>query len=112
VFFENDGISESRIPRKIDLEEKQACVPFPLIQETVLPLQNDYTLPVVAPRVDVPFGGDALRPAPSVDTSIVENTSGAPQMGHSKTLLSIMNEIMSLLGDNSVNGDQPSLIII
>jgi hypothetical protein len=80
VFFENDGISGSRIPRKIDLEEKQACVAFPLIQEIVLPLQNDYASPVVAPHVDVPSGGDALRIAPYVDAPIVENTSGAPQM--------------------------------
>jgi hypothetical protein len=80
VFFENDGISGSRIPRKIDLEEKRVCVPFSLIQETILPLQNDYASPVVAPRVDVPSGGNALRTAPSVDAPIVENTSGAPQM--------------------------------
>jgi hypothetical protein len=31
VFFENDGINGSRIPRKINLEEKQVCVPFLLI---------------------------------------------------------------------------------
>jgi hypothetical protein len=80
VFFENGGISESKISRKIDLEEKRVCVPFPLIQETILPLQNDYASPVVAPRVDVPSDGDALRTAPSVDAPIEENTSGAPQM--------------------------------
>jgi hypothetical protein len=80
VFYENDGISGSRIPRKIDLEEKRVCVPVPLIQETILPLQNDYASPVVAPRVDVPSGGDALRIAPCVDAPIVENTSGVPQM--------------------------------
>jgi hypothetical protein len=38
VFFENDGVSGSRIHRKIDLEQKRVCVPFPLIQEIVLPL--------------------------------------------------------------------------
>jgi hypothetical protein len=80
AFFENDGISGSRIPRKIDLEEKRVCVPFLFIQNTILPLQNDYTSPVIAPRVDVPFGSDALRTAPSVDETIVENNSGAPQM--------------------------------
>jgi hypothetical protein len=80
VFFENVGISGSRIPRKIDLVEERVCVPFPLIQEIVLPLQNDYALPVVAPRVDVPSSGDALRTVPSVDAPIVENTTGAPQM--------------------------------
>jgi hypothetical protein len=80
VFFENDGITGSRIPRKIDLEEKRVCVPFLLIQETVLPLHNDYASPVVAPRVDVPSGGDALRTAPSVDAPIDENTSNASQM--------------------------------
>jgi hypothetical protein len=36
--------------------------------------------PVIAHRVDVPSGGDTLRTAPSVNTPIVENTSGAPQM--------------------------------
>jgi hypothetical protein len=51
-----------------------------LIEETILPLQNDYASPVVAPRVDVPSGGDALRTAPYVDAPIVENTSGVPQM--------------------------------
>jgi hypothetical protein len=61
AIFENDGISGGRIPRKIDLEEKRVCVPFPLIQETILPLHNDYASPVVAPRVDVPSGGDALK---------------------------------------------------
>jgi hypothetical protein len=49
VFFENDGISGSRIPMKIDLEEKRVCVLLSLIQETVLPLQNNYASPVVAP---------------------------------------------------------------
>jgi hypothetical protein len=38
VLFENNGISGSKIPRKIDLEEKRVCVPFLLIQEIVLPL--------------------------------------------------------------------------
>jgi hypothetical protein len=80
VLFENDGISGSRIPGKIDLEEKQVCVLFLLVQEIVLPLQNDYASPVVAPRVDAPSGGDALRTAPSVDAPIDENTSNAPQM--------------------------------
>jgi hypothetical protein len=42
MLFENDGISGSRILRKIDLEEKEVCVPFPLIQEAMLPLQNNY----------------------------------------------------------------------
>jgi hypothetical protein len=60
VLFENDGINGNRIPRKIDLEEKRVCVPFLLIQETILPLQKDYASPVVAARVDVPSGGDAL----------------------------------------------------
>jgi hypothetical protein len=60
--------------------EKRVCVPFSLIQETILPLQNDYATPIVAPRVDVPSGGETLRTAPSVNTPIVENTSGAPQM--------------------------------
>jgi hypothetical protein len=124
VFFENDGISGSRIPRKIDLEEKRVCVPFPLIQETVLPLQNDYASPVVAPRVDVPSGGDSLRTAPSVDAPIDENTSNAPQMeetasndvcqmmNRNKIPLWKMNKIMSLLGDHNVNGDHPSPMII
>jgi hypothetical protein len=80
VLFENDGISGSRIPRKIDLDEKRVCVPFPLIQETVLPLQNDYASSVVAPRVDVPSIGNTLRIAPSVNAPIDENTSNAPQM--------------------------------
>jgi hypothetical protein len=80
MLFENDGISGSRIPGKIDLDEKQVCVPFLLVQEIVLPLQNDYASPVVAPRVDEPSGGDALRTAPSVDAPIDENTSNAPQM--------------------------------
>jgi hypothetical protein len=80
VFFENDGISWSKIPRKIDLEEKRVCVLFPLIQETVLPLQNDYASSVVAPRVDVPSGGDVLRTTPSVNAPIDENTSNAPQI--------------------------------
>jgi hypothetical protein len=80
VFFENDGINGSRIPKKIEIEEKRVWVPFPLIQETILPLQNDYASSVVAPRVDVPSGGDTLRTAPSVDALIVENTYGAPQM--------------------------------
>jgi hypothetical protein len=80
VLFENDGISGSRIPRKIDLEVKQVCVPFLLIQETILPLQNDYASAIVAPRVDVPSAGDTLRTAPSVDAPIVENTSGVPEM--------------------------------
>jgi hypothetical protein len=48
VFFENDGISGSRIPRKIDFEEKRGMCSVPLIQEIVLPLQNDYASPVVA----------------------------------------------------------------
>jgi hypothetical protein len=80
VFFENDGISGSRIPRKIDLEEKRVCVLFPLIQETILPLQNDYAPLVVTPQVDVPSGGDTLRTSPSVDAPIVENTSGVTQI--------------------------------
>jgi hypothetical protein len=80
VFFENDGISRSRIPRKIDLEENRVCVPFPLIQESVLPLHNDYASSVVTPRVDVPSGGDTLKTAPSVDAPIDENTSNVPQM--------------------------------
>jgi hypothetical protein len=80
VFFENDGISGSRIPRKTDLEEKRVCVLFQLIKETILPLQNNYASPVVVPHIDVPSGDDALRTAPSVDPSIVENTLGASQM--------------------------------
>jgi hypothetical protein len=80
MFFENDGISGSKIPRKIDLEEKRVCVPFPLIQETILPLQNDYASPVVAPHVDVHSGGNDIRNATYVDAPIVENTSCAPQM--------------------------------
>jgi hypothetical protein len=48
VFFENDGINGSIIPRKIDLEEKRVCAPFPLIQETIFLLQNDYASLVVA----------------------------------------------------------------
>jgi hypothetical protein len=80
TFFENGGISGSRIPRNIDLKEKRVCVPFPLIQETILPLQNGYASLVVAPQVDVPSSGHALRTAPSMDATIVENTSGAPQM--------------------------------
>jgi hypothetical protein len=80
VFFENDRISGSRIHRKIDLKEKRVCAPFPLIQEVVLPLQNDNASPVIAPQVDVPSGGDALRTALSVDAPIDENTFGAPQM--------------------------------
>jgi hypothetical protein len=80
VFFENDGINGSRILRKIYLEEKRVCVPFPLIQDIVLPLQDNYALLVVTPRVDVHSGGDALRTAPSVDAPIDENTSNASQM--------------------------------
>jgi hypothetical protein len=80
MFFEKDGISGSRIPRKIDLEEKRVCVPFLLIQETILPLQNNYASLVVALHVDVPSGGHSLRIAPYEDGPIVEKTSGAPQM--------------------------------
>jgi hypothetical protein len=59
-----------------------------------------------------------------VDAPIDENTPDAPQMEeHSnndvvpndephKTPLSIMNKIMSLLGEHCVNRDQPSPMII
>jgi hypothetical protein len=70
----------SRIPRKIDLEEKRVCVPFLLIEETIFPLQNAYASPFIAPRVDVPSDGDALRTTLSVDAPIVETTFGVPQM--------------------------------
>jgi hypothetical protein len=80
MLFENDGISGSRILRKIDLEEKEVCAPFPLIQETMLPLQNNYALPVGAPRVDALSSDDSLKTAPSADAPIVENTFGTPQM--------------------------------
>jgi hypothetical protein len=66
VFIENDGISGSRIPRKIDLVKKRVCVSFMLIQETTPPLQNNYASIVVAPRVDVPAGDDSLRTVLSV----------------------------------------------
>jgi hypothetical protein len=79
---------------------------------------------VVALRVDVPSGDDSLRIAPSADAPIVENTSGAPQMEKpanngvmpndepQQTALWIMNKKMSLLGDHSMNEDQPSPMII
>jgi hypothetical protein len=51
-----------------------------LIQEIILPLQNNYASPVVAPHVDVPSGDNSLRTAPSVDAPIIENTYGIPQM--------------------------------
>jgi hypothetical protein len=92
LFFENDGISGTRIPREIDLDEKRVCVLFPLIQESILPLQNDYASSVVAPRVDVPQGGDALRTASSVDAPIDENTSGAPQMEESANNYVVRND--------------------
>jgi hypothetical protein len=80
MFFENDGINVDRILRKIDLEEKWVCVPFPLIQEAILPLQNNYASTVVPPCVDVPCGDNTLSTTPSADGPIVENASSAPQM--------------------------------
>jgi hypothetical protein len=51
-----------------------------LIQETILPLQNNYASSAIAPRIDVPSGNDTLRTAASTDAPIVENTSSSSQM--------------------------------
>lgn len=73
MFLENNEISGSKVPRKIDLEERRVYVPTPMIQE-IVPSMPYY----VAPSAVAPPVGSSSEVAPSIVAPIEDAPAADP----------------------------------